>query len=65
MKRKSYERNRRLIGQTIAKNKGITVKQLENILTDALNELSELEPRKNEGLTLRSSTRKNKKPGGK
>ena len=65
MKRKSYERNRRLIGQTIAKNKGITVKQLENILTDALNELSELEPRKNEGSTLRSSTRKNKKPGGK
>ena len=65
MKRISYERNRRLIGQTIAKNKGITVKQLENILTDALNELCELEPRKNEGLTLTSSTRKNKKPGGK
>ena len=65
MKRKSYERNRRLIGQTITKNKGITVKQLENILTDALNELSESETRKNEGLTNRSTTRKHKKPGGK
>ena len=65
MKRKSYERNRRLIGQTITKNKGITVKQLENILTDALNELSESETRKNEGSTHRSVTRKSKKPGGK
>ena len=65
MKRKSYERNRRIIGQTIIKNKGITVKQLENILTDALNELSESETRKNEGSIQDLETRKHKKPGGK
>ena len=65
MKRKSYERNRRIIGQTITKNKGITVKQLENILTDALNELSESETRKNEGSIHDLETRKHKKPGGK
>ena len=65
MKRKSYERNRRIIGQTIIKNKGITVKQLENILTDALNELSESETRKNEGSIQDLETRKHNKPGGK